>query len=160
MTKLALYLVLSLWVLGHVGPALAAQMPEDFRGQWSPGAAVELRKKEQEYFCSGGADCGEPAPPEQLFSVTPDGVETLNTRCTVTRVVKFDTCPWGQRSKRPSQRNPWGPGYNIKLQCKEQNGKTFDVVHDWVIEKGSLRLMAIPSGYRCLLPHPTKPDLH
>jgi hypothetical protein len=120
---------------------------------------LHVAAEEQHYFiCSGGAYCWEPAP-EELFSVTADGVETTNTRCTVTRVAKFDTCPWGRLSKRPSQRNPWGPGYNIKLQCKEKTGKAFNLVRDWVIEKGSLRLMPVP-GYRCLLPHPTKPDLH
>jgi Helix-hairpin-helix motif len=91
---------------------------------------------------------------------TPNGIEAANVRCAAGRVTKFDTCPWGQLSKRPSQRNPWGPGYNINLQCKEKNGKTpFSAVHDWVIEKVALLLMAVPSGYRCLLPHPTKPDL-
>src|SRR5436190_15473361 len=65
-------------------------------------------------------------PPEQLLRVTPDAVETTGTRCTVTRVAKFDTCPWGQLSKRPSQRNPWGPGYNIKLHCREKDGRTFN----------------------------------
>ena len=98
-------------------------------------------------------------PPEQLLRVTPDAVETTGTRCTVTRVAKFDTCPWGQLSKRPSQRNPWGPGYNIKLHCREKDGRSFNLVRDWVLEKGSLSLLPIPSGYRCLLPHPTQPDL-
>jgi hypothetical protein len=38
MTKLALCFALSLLVLGHVGPVLAAQMPEEFRGRWCGGA--------------------------------------------------------------------------------------------------------------------------
>ena len=162
MTKLAIYFAFSLWVLGHVGPALAAQMPEQFHGEWRAyKEALDLRSENQGYSrnCELGPYCPQAAP-EELFYITPDGVETTNTRCTVTRVAKFDTCPWGQLSKRPSQRNPWGPGYNIKLQCEEKNGRTFNLVRDWVIEKGSLILMPIPTGYRCLLPHPTKPDLH
>jgi hypothetical protein len=93
MTKRALYFALSLWVLDHVGPALAAQMPEDFRGEWRNWEPPDLRSKDQSYFiCEEGPYC--PAPkPEELFSVTADGVETINTRCTVTRVAKFDTCP-------------------------------------------------------------------
>jgi hypothetical protein len=73
---------------------------------------------------------------------------------------------WGAR-KSPTSLGPgtekWAKVIrtaNIKLQCEEKNGgRTFNLVHDWVIEKGSLRLMPVPSGYRCLLPHPTKPDL-
>jgi hypothetical protein len=84
MTKLALYFALSLWVLGHVGPALAAQMPEDFRGEWrSLDGAPDLRSKDQSYppNCEPGTTyCTEPAP-EELFYITPDGVETTNTRC-------------------------------------------------------------------------------
>src|SRR5215831_352841 len=34
MVRFALYFALSLGVLGHVGPAGAAQMPEQFRGEW------------------------------------------------------------------------------------------------------------------------------
>jgi hypothetical protein len=136
-------------------------MPEQFRGEWlTSEGAPDLRSEDQGYSsnCEPGTPCPE-APAEQLLRVTPGGVETADTRCTVTRVAKFDTCPWGQLSKRPSQRNPWGPGYNIKLLCREKDGRTFNLVRDWVIEKGGLRLMPIPSGYRCLLPHPTKPDL-
>jgi hypothetical protein len=157
MIKFALCFGFGLWVLSH-GPALAAQMPEQFHGEWRNWEAPDLRSEDQAYFVCDGPYCPE-ATPEELFSVTADGVETTNTRCAVTRVAKFDTCPWGRLSKRPSQRNPWGPGYNIKLQCKEKNGRTFNLVRDWVIEKGTLRLMRVP-GYRCLLPHPTKPDLH
>jgi hypothetical protein len=157
-----LYFALSLLVLGNIGPALAAQIPEEFRGEWRTHNedAVDLRSKDQSYSpnCEPGTpNCPERAP-EELLSVTVDGVETTNTRCTVTHVAKFDACPWGRLSKRPSQRNPWGPGYNIKLQCKEKNGKTFNLARDWVIEKGDMRLMPAP-GYRCILPHPTKPDL-
>jgi hypothetical protein len=162
MIRLALYFAFSRWMLGHVGPARAAQMPEQFHGEWRTyEEAPDLRSEDQSYSrnCKPSPYCSEAAP-EELFYITPGGVETTNTRCMVTRVAKFDTCPWGQRSKRPSQRNPWGPGYNIKLQCKEKNGRAFNLVRDWVIEKGSLRLMPIPSGYRCLLPHPTKPDLY
>jgi hypothetical protein len=109
----------ALVLLGHVGPTLAAQMPEQFHGEWRASEAPDL-------YCGPGRSCHEPTP-EELFSVTADGVETTNTQCTVTRVAKFDTCPWGRLSKRPSQRNPWGPGYNIKLQCKERNGVSGNV---------------------------------
>jgi hypothetical protein len=162
MIKFALCFAFGLWALGHVGPARAAQMPEQFLGEWRTyDEAPDLRSEDQTYSrdCKAGPYCPKAAP-EELFYITADGVETTDTRCTVTRVAKFDTCPWGQLSKRPSQRNPWRPGYNIKLQCKEKNARAFDLVRDWVIEKGSLRLMPSPSGYRCLLPHPTKPDLH
>jgi hypothetical protein len=137
-------------------------MPDLFRGEWRTGekAPPDFRGGEQGYSqnCEPGPYCDK-ALPDELFKVTADGIEAANVRCAATRVTKFDTCPWGPRSKRPSQRNPWGPGYNVTLQCKEKDGGTFRAVHDWVIEKGSLRLMALPSGYRCLLPHPTKPDL-
>jgi hypothetical protein len=158
MIKFALYLPFGLLLLGHVSQA--AQMPEQFRGNWRTGEkALDFRGNDQNYTsCEPGSDCQESIP-EELFHVTPNGIEAANVRCAAARVTKFDTCPWGQLSKRPSQRNPWGPGYNISLQCKEKNGNTFSTVHDWVIEKGYLRLMAVPSGYRCLLPHPTKPDL-
>ncbi len=159
MIKFALCFPVALWLLGHV--AQAAQMPEQFKGEWRTYEKTpDFRGDDQGYtYCEPGSDCQE-STPEELFHVTPNGIEAANVRCAATRVTKFDTCPWGQLSKRPSQRNPWGPGYNISLQCKEKNGRTFSVVHDWVIEKGALRLMAVPSGYRCLLPHPTKPDLH
>jgi hypothetical protein len=159
MIKFALHFAFALLLLGHV--AQAAQMPEQFRGEWRTNEkAPDFRASAQDYTqnCEPGPYCPEPIP-EELFHVTPDGIEAANVRCAATLVTKFDTCPWGQRSKRPSQRNPWGPGFYIKLQCKEKNGTTFSAVHDWVIEKGALRLMAVPSGYRCLLPHPTKPDL-
>ena len=160
MIKFAPYFAFALWLHGH--GAQAAQMPEQFRGEWRTNekAPPDFRSDNQGYSqnCEPGPYC-EKALTEELFQVTPDGIEAANVRCAATRVTKFDTCPWGQRSKRPSQRNPWGPGYNVTLQCKEKNGEAFRAVHDWVIEKGSLRLMAVPSGYRCLLPHPTKPDL-
>jgi hypothetical protein len=128
-------------------------MPEQFHREWRNWEAPDLRSEDQTYFICDGLSCPEPAP-EELFSVTAYGVETTNTRCAVTRVAKFDTCPWGRLSKRPSQRNPWGPGYNIKLQCKEKNGRTFNLVRDWVREKGTLRLNA---RSRISLPIPT-PD--
>jgi hypothetical protein len=43
---------------------------------------------------------------------------------------------------RPSQINPWSPGYHIVLQC---TGKTIEL--DWAIEKGGIR--AVPRDYRC-----------
>ena len=153
MIKFALCFAFGLWALGHVGPARAAQMPEQFLGEWRTYDEAPDLRSAYSRDCKAGPYCPKAAP-EELFYITADGVETTDTRCTVTRVAKFDTCPWGQLSKRPSQRNPWGPGYNIKLQCP---GAT--VAHDWVIEKGRLRVMRVPSGYRCLLPHPTKPDL-
>lgn len=161
MIKFAMYLPVALWLLGPV--AQAAQMPEEFRGEWRTyEKAPDFRGARGSGFsagnCESDLDCKE-AIPEELFLVAPNGIEAANVRCTAIRVTKFDACPWGQLSKRPSQRNPWGPGYNISLQCKENNGRTFSAVHDWVIEKEALRLMAVPSGYRCLLSHPTKPDL-
>jgi hypothetical protein len=163
MIKFALYfpfaLGLLLWPLGHV--AQGAQMPEQFRGEWRTSEkAPDFRRNDQQWYtyCEPGSDC-EGSLPEELLHITPNGIEAANVRCAATRVTKFDACPWGQLSKRPSQRNPWGPGFNISLQCKEKTGRAFSVVHDWVIEKGALRLMSIPSRYRCLLPHPTKPNL-
>jgi hypothetical protein len=159
MIKFALCFAFAL--LGHVYVAQAAQMPEQFRGEWRTyEKAPDFRGDDQGYTrnCEPGTDCPESIP-EELFHVTPNGIEAANVQCAATRVTKFDTCPWGQLSKRPSQRNPWGPGYNISIKCKEKNGRSFSAMHDWVIEKGDLRLMAVPSGYRCLLPHPTKPDL-
>jgi hypothetical protein len=167
MVRFALYFALSLGMLGHVGPAGAAQMPEQFRGEWAcwrwncaiPTKTPDPRSEEDLRASVSSSALKAYGPPEQLLRVTPNAVETTGTRCTVTRVAKFDTCPWGQLSKRPSQRNPWGPGYNIKLHCREKDGRTFNLVRDWVLEKGSLSLLPIPSGYRCLLPHPTQPDL-
>jgi hypothetical protein len=166
MTKLALCFALSLLVLGHVGPVLAAQMPEEFRGRWCGGAPTRPLPSASAYWglrlqppteWSYYREEEEKEPcRDDLFAIMPTEVIVGKDefRCRVIQVTQFDTCPWGQLSKRPSQRNPWGPGYNIKLQCP---GAT--VAHDWVIEKGRLRVMRVPSGYRCLLPHPTKPDL-
>jgi hypothetical protein len=155
------YLAVALCLLGRI--AEAAQMPEQFRGDWRTyEQAPDFRGARGSGFsagsCESDSDCKKSAP-EELFHVTPSGIEAASVQCAATRVTKFDTCPWGQQSKRPSQRNPWGPGYNVSLQCREKNGRTFSAVHDWIIEKGELRLMTVPSGYRCLLPHPTKPDL-
>ena len=150
--------------LGHVEPALAAQMPKEFHedeevhGEWRSWEAPDLRSEDQTYFiCTPGPNCPE-ALPQEIFRVTADGVETADTRCTAIRVTKFNACPWGRLSKRPSQFNPYGPIYNIKLQCKGKNGKAFSLVHDWVFERTNLRLMRAP-GYRCIYPRPTKPDL-
>jgi len=59
---------LSLWV---VGPARAAQMPEQFHGEWRTWEAPRLRSEEQTYFnCEPGPYCPEAAP-EELFYITP-----------------------------------------------------------------------------------------
>jgi hypothetical protein len=71
MTKIALYFAFSLWVLGYVGPALAAQMPEQFQGEWRTYEETpDLRSKDQTYSrnCEPGPYCSEAAP-EELFYI-------------------------------------------------------------------------------------------
>jgi hypothetical protein len=156
MVRFALYFAFSLWV--YVGPAQAAQIPEQFHGKWCPVAEKRpLLGGDLFVLCDTGREppSNEPRPP---IYITPDGVETTNTRCTVTRVTEHNACPYGRLSKRPSQFNPSGPIYNVKLQCKEKNGKAFSFVRDWFERKGYLEIVPAPSQ-RCIYPHPTKPDL-
>src|SRR5262249_62233071 len=48
--RFALYFAFSLWALGHVGPARAAQMPEQFHGEWRGRGGPDPRRGEQAAF--------------------------------------------------------------------------------------------------------------
>jgi hypothetical protein len=166
MKRLVLIARALLALTGSASTTLAeAQMPKEMQETWcysrSQGGAPELpelrKLPQRDWFYSMGR-CTETKPNEPQvvvtqdeILVTPDEVISSDFRCAVIRVTKFDTCPWGPPTRRVNRVNPWGPGYFITLACKRRGseGPTITVVRDWVIEKGALRLMRAPSGYRC-----------
>jgi hypothetical protein len=103
----------SLWLLGQ--PALAAQMPKGFHGEWRAHTGATdpwIMHKGYEPFC--GLHCYEAGDKPDL-AVTADGVETQTARCAATSVTKLGMCRHG-------------PSYKIKLRCKTNSGGTFNVV--------------------------------
>jgi hypothetical protein len=112
-------------------------------------------------YDSEGADCQPRAPGGDNYSsveITAAGVKSpdLSVSCVVRQVTKFDVYPWGMifrnreraRVLRPSQINPWSPGYHIVLQCTSGSKRSETIGADWVIEKGSIRV-GTPRDYRC-----------
>jgi hypothetical protein len=69
---LSLALAILILALGHVGPARAAQMPEQFHGEWRAyKEAPDLRSENQGYSrnCEPGPYCPEAAPEELFYSL-------------------------------------------------------------------------------------------
>jgi len=126
--------------------ALAAepQMPENFQNTW----------------CLNGDLSNEPTLTAIPCSETQVEVEITATKvnfpaasCVVSKVTKFNVCPWGMifrnreraRALRSFQINPWSPGYHIVLRCMGKLSETISI--NWVMEKDYIR--DVPREYRC-----------
>ena len=126
--------------------ALAAepQMPENFQNTW----------------CLNGDLSNEPTLTAIPCSETQVEVEITATKvnfpaasCVVSKVTKFNVCPWGMifrnreraRALRSFQINPWSPGYHIVLRCMGKLSETISI--NWVMEKDYIR--DVPRDYRC-----------
>ena len=142
--------------------ALAAepQMPEPLHGTWCSDAGVPGLYGPSDYW---NGPCKNPdGNPLVEIEVTSTQVNSRGGRvsCEVRKVTQFDMCPWGMifknreraRALRSFQINPWGPGYNIVLQCTHPalifldpsfvtgDLPSFTIKTDWSIQKGVLHV--------------------
>src|SRR5262249_20729480 len=143
--------------------ALAAepQMPEDFQGTWCADAGVPGLYAPSVYSYRNIIPCKSPRLPPSAsaegsplveIEVTSTQVNSRGARvsCEVRKVTQFDMCPWGMifknreraRALRSFQINPWGPGYNIVLECTRGpptvtgDLPSVTINTDWFIQKG------------------------